>query len=117
MKKNDRIIIVNNYQQSSTKAIMMITRAFTDVGTVSYPKKFGSKKFPITFCELKIQTEETTVTKEFDQLWGAPPSARGAKDFSRLCVSEQSNNITGSMQDYKNWCLYNGIMKSIPPII
>ena len=100
MKKNDPYIVENNYPKMSGQIDMKITKKFTDVGTVSYPKKFGETKFPITYCEFKV----LNVTKN------------KTSDFSRLCIC-LPENIVGSKQDYKNWCLYNGITKSLLPNI
>ena len=98
MKKIDPYIVENNYSNMSDQINLKITKNFTDVGTVSYPKKFGDTKFPITYCEFKVQNVAIGKTS----------------DFSRLCVC-LPENIVGSKQDYKNWCLYNGITKSVLP--
>ena len=74
---------------------LKIEKAFTSVGTVSYPKKFGTTKFPITHSYLTIESDL------FDK-----------KVFSRLCISSDLSNIEGSNQDYGNWCLKHQIMKA-----
>lgn len=79
----------------SSPSQLKIERAFISVGTVSYPKKFGDTKFPITHSYLTIVND----------------SIGYKKVFSRLCVSSDLENIIGSNQDYGNWCLKNKIMK------
>lgn len=89
-----------NYSNMSDSNKLEVTRNFKNVGTVSYPQKFGDIKFPITYSEFIIKNKE------------------GKKsDFSKLCVSSSQENIIGSMRDYKHWCLYNGITKSLEPNI
>ena len=72
-----------------------ISREYFSVGTVSYPKKFGSIKFPITSVHLVATNNETGYKKDLSIL--------------KVCNPE---NIT-LRKDYIQWCLDCDIMKPV----
>ena len=72
-----------------------ISREYFSVGTVSYPKKFGSIKFPITSMHLVASNNETGYKKEFSIL--------------KVC---NPDNIRMT-KNYIQWCLDSDIMKPV----
>jgi hypothetical protein len=74
---------------------LVISKEYVSVGTVSYPKKFGSIKFPLTSVHLVAKNDEIGYTKDLSIL--------------KICNPE---NIT-MRKNYIQWCLDCNIMKPI----
>jgi hypothetical protein len=74
---------------------LVISKEYVSVGTVSYPKKFGSIKFPITSVHLVATNNETGYKKDLLIL--------------KIC---NPDNIKMS-KNYIQWCLDCNIMKPI----
>jgi len=74
---------------------LVISKEYVSVGTVSYPKKFGSIKFPLTSVHLVAKNDEIGYTKDLSIL--------------KIC---NPDNIKMS-KNYIQWCLDCNIMKPI----
>ena len=85
-------IIVTNMENFDK---MVISREYCSVGTVSYPKKFGSTKFPITSVHIVAIDNESGYVK----------------DLSILKVCNPDN--IRMTKNYIQWCLDCNIMKPI----
>lgn len=73
----------------------IITKDFKSVGTVSYPKKFGSIKFPIISHTIYAIDEQTGKSKS----------------FNTISVTHPENKTL--QKKYIQWCLDCEIMKPI----
>ena len=79
--------------QNPNPNILKITKTLTPVGTVTYPKKFGSVKFQLINLQMEIQNENI-----------------GYSNIVRHLSISPIDNIN-SRQSYISWCLDNKIMK------